>query len=147
MLISVQYHAIFHPVSSKSLFSRVAKLNKSSVKYNAIFSLKLVLCYYRVSSVSVPVMPVLFVFRGMLQASDAQNIAMQVALKRYQRNLVSGSTENLYFPRTNNRHSMPVDHHQLVYQPLKGTYMYEPVYLFCMLAGLNNAVQTFFCFS
>lgn len=86
-------------------------------------------------------MPLLFVFRGMLQASDAQNIAMQVALKRYQRNLVSGSTENLYFPRTNNRHSMPVDHHQLVYQPLKG--MYEPLALLCMLAGSNNAVQTF----
>jgi len=61
-------------------------------------------------------------FRSMLQSSDAQNIAMQIALKRYQRNLVTGSNDGMFPARINNRHSMPIDQHLdiLVYQPLKG---------------------------
>ncbi|XP_052773445.1 EF-hand and coiled-coil domain-containing protein 1-like [Mya arenaria] len=63
--------------------------------------------------------------RTMLQASDAQNIGMQVALKRHQRGgaVESSLTVGLTPPRlgsTNNRHSLPPDTGHLVYQPLKG---------------------------
>lgn len=56
--------------------------------------------------------------RAMLQASDTQNIGMQVALKKYHRNLVTSSGDMLCV--VNNRHSMPVDSNVLVYKPLKG---------------------------
>lgn len=60
--------------------------------------------------------------RTMLQASDAQNIAMQVGLKKYQRNLVSTPEPEFSGMALNgtNRHSMPPGGSTLVYKPLKG---------------------------
>lgn len=59
--------------------------------------------------------------RTMLQASDAQNIGMQVALKKYQRNLATGpELDDLALKLSNNRHSMPPDSNVLIYKPLKG---------------------------
>ncbi|KAH3789099.1 EF-hand and coiled-coil domain-containing protein 1-like [Dreissena polymorpha] len=69
--------------------------------------------------------------RTMLQSSDAQNIGMQVAVKRYQRYLLGDNDVTLHPGtvngdsktrplRSNNRHSMPIDSGHLVYQPLKG---------------------------
>ncbi|KAL4231981.1 EF-hand and coiled-coil domain-containing protein 1 [Mactra antiquata] len=58
--------------------------------------------------------------RTMLQASDAQNISMQVALKKYQRNLVSSNDAGHSGVLKSNRHSMPIDSSGMVYSPLKG---------------------------
>lgn len=59
--------------------------------------------------------------RSMLQASDAQNIGMQVAMKKYQRNLVTVPQCGGVIPKGTHRHSMPADGNTLIYRPLKGT--------------------------
>lgn len=56
--------------------------------------------------------------RAMLQASDAQNIGMQVALKKCQQQLLSGSESVVY--KDSNRLSLPLEGTKIIYKPLKG---------------------------
>ena len=52
------------------------------------------------------------------QASDAQNIGMQVALKKCQQQLLSGSETVVY--KDSNRLSLPLEGTKIIYKPLKG---------------------------
>ena len=58
----------------------------------------------------------------MLQASDAQNIGLQVALKKCQHKLVN-DTDYVY-SKSLSRRSLPVEGTKLQYKPLQGKFMY-----------------------
>ena len=62
-----------------------------------------------------------------LQASDAQNIGMQVTMKKCQQQLLSGSESAVY--KETNRLSLPVEGARLSYKPLKGISLNTFTYL------------------
>lgn len=83
--------------------------------------------------------------RTMLQASDAQNIGMQVALKKYQRNLVAVPEFGSALPNGTNRHSMPPASNLLVYKPLKGTGIPFPHYVILIFPFSFSIALSFKC--